>query len=166
MADKSAGMIADLETLVTSAVTEVFGTMLSLEARLSPPPANPDDWGADVAGSVGFTGPVTGVVYSYTSNRFARRITATLLGLLDSEIEGDEMVNDALGEVANMLVGYIKSRLCDRGLACVLTVPSVVRGRHLSVAAVSSTEKHVFHFQVENNHMLVEVHLKPNGKSG
>ena len=139
--------------------------MLNLQARLTSGPPDGKVWSADVAGSVGFTGPVTGVVYSYTSNPFARRITATLLGLLDSEIEGDEMVNDALGEVANMLVGYIKSRLCDQGLPCVLTVPSVVRGAHLSVAAVNSTEKRVFHFKVENEHLLVEVHLKPNGNA-
>jgi chemotaxis protein CheX len=157
-------MIADLEALVTSAVTEVFGTMLSLQARLSSVPKSPDGWNAEVAGSVGFTGPITGVVYSYTSLPFARRITATLLGIQEWEIEGDEMVNDAIGEVANMLVGYIKSRLCDRGMPCVLTVPSVVRGGHLSVAAVSSTEKRVFHFEAESDHLLVEVHLKPNGK--
>ena len=74
---------------------------------------------AHVAGVVGFIGKLSGVVYVYTTQSFARRITATLLGLKNSEVEEGEMVNDAMGEMANMLVGQMKSRLTDRGIPCV-----------------------------------------------
>src|SRR5208283_2265639 len=114
-------MIEDLDELVTSAVTDLFTTMLGMKmvpVALEPGAANGDTY---VAGSVGFIGRLSGVVYIYTTLRFATDITATLLGMEQGEVKEDEMINDAMGEMANMLVGQMKSRLSDRGLPCVLT---------------------------------------------
>jgi len=92
---------------------------------------------------------------------FARHITGTLLGLTEQEVEGDEMINDAMGEMANMLVGQMKSRLSDRGMPCVLTIPSVVRGSQLSIEAITSTERHIFCYKAANYRILVEFLVKP-----
>ena len=56
-----------------------------------------------------------------------------MLGISESEVDAGEMVTDAIGELSNMVAGYVKSRLCDSGLPCTLTIPSVVRGQELSV---------------------------------
>jgi chemotaxis protein CheX len=158
-------MIADLDQLVTSAVTEVFSTMLGM--NMQPAPINGEEGNSEthVAGAVGFVGRVSGVVYVFTGLSFARRITATFLGITEAEIEGDEMINDAMGEMANMLVGHMKSRISDRGMACVLTIPSVVRGSHFSVEATTSTEGHVFSFVSGANRIFVQFLLKP-GEAG
>jgi chemotaxis protein CheX len=71
------------------------------------------------------------------------------------------MVNDAIGELANMTVGHMKSRLSDRGMPCVLTIPSVVRGRQLSIEPVSSTERRLFVFRCNDNQLVLEVFIKP-----
>jgi chemotaxis protein CheX len=155
-------MIENLDDLITSAVLEFFGTMLNMNTKPVVPKAADVNGEMHVAGSVGFTGMVTGVVYTHTTLAFARRITSTLLGITDAEIEGDDMVNDAVGEMANMLVGQVKSRLCDRGQTCVLTVPSVVRGRSLRVEPIRSTERHVYAFEAEGNHIFIEAFVKPN----
>jgi len=158
-------MIADLEGLVTGAVTELFSTMLSmnmLPASLEPGFGNGE---AHIAGAVGFVGKLSGMVYVFTTVSFARRITATLLGLQEAEIEGDEMINDAMGEMANMLVGQMKSQLSDRGMPCVLTIPSVVRGSNFSVEATTSTEGHIFSFVSGENRIFIQVLLKPSEAS-
>ena len=152
-------MIDDLDELVTSAVTELFGTMLRMQMRPVPVQAGFGNDETHVAGVVGFIGKLSGVVYVYTTQSFARRITGTFLGLKDPEI-GGEMVNDAIGELANMLVGQMKSRLTDRGIPCVLTIPSVVRGSHFSVEAISSTEGHVFSYEAEGNRIFIHFLLK------
>jgi chemotaxis protein CheX len=154
-------MIDDLDELVTSAVTELFDTMLGMKMLAVPvqPGFGSDE--AHVAGVVGFVGKLGGVVYVYTTKSFARHITATLLGLKDTEIAGSEMVNDAMGEMANMLVGQMKSRLTDRGIACVLTIPSVVRGSHFSVEATTSIEGHIFNFASGENRVFIQFLLKP-----
>ncbi len=153
-------MIEDLEQLVTSAVTEVMTTMMSFKVQATKEGINFTNGEGHIASAVGFIGKTTGVVYLYASDAFARAMTCRLLGLELSDIDGDEMVNDAMGEMANMVVGHIKSRLVDRGLACVLTIPSIIRGSSFSVEPVSSAERRVFFFNCDHERLGVEVMLK------
>lgn len=154
-------MIDDLDELVGSAVTKLFGTMLGMQMRPVPVTDGFDDGETHVAGVVGFIGKLNGVVYVYTTQTFAHRITSILLGLDPAEVTPGEMVNDAMGEVANMLVGQMKSRLTDRGIPCVLTIPSVVRGSHFSVEAITTTEGHIFSYQAEGNRIFIQFLLQP-----
>lgn len=153
-------MIEDLEHLVGSAVTEVMTTMMSFRVRQTTDAINFTNGEGHIASAVGFIGKTTGVVYLYASDKFARQMTCRLLGLEDSDIDGDEMVNDAMGELANMVVGHIKSRLVDRGLACVLTIPSIIRGSSFSIEPVSSAERRVYFFDCDQSRLGVEVMLK------
>lgn len=153
-------MIEDLEHLVGSAVTEVMTTMMSFRVQQTPNTINFANGEGHVASAVGFIGKTTGVIYLYASDTFARQMTCRLLGLQDSDIEGDEMVNDAMGELANMVVGHIKSRLVDRGLACVLTIPSIIRGSSFSIEPVSSAERRVYFYDCDRSRLGVEVMLK------
>jgi chemotaxis protein CheX len=161
MADARLYMIADLEGLVTGAVTEVFKTMLGMTMLPAPLEAGFGNGETHVAGAVGFVGRLSGVVYVFTTLSFARRITATFLGLQESEIGGDEMINDAMGEMANMVVGHMKSRISDRGMPCVLTIPSVLRGSHFSVEATSAVEGHIFNFVFGENRVFIQFLMKP-----
>ena len=158
-------MIADLEGLVTGAVREVFSTMLSMDMLPAPLESGFGNGETHVAGAVGFVGRLSGMVYVFTTVSFARRITATFLGLQESEIEGDEMINDAMGEMANMLVGHMKSRISDRGMPCVLTIPSLVRGSHFSVEATTSTEGHFYSFACGENRIFVQFLSKASDTS-
>jgi chemotaxis protein CheX len=166
-------MIEDMATLVTAAVTEVFSTMLSYSINSSTSASLPNAGSSNgssmhVAGGVGFGGDVTGVVYIVVTTDFAREITCRLLGIGDGDIDGESMVNDAIGELANMVVGQIKSRLCDRGMPCVLTIPSIVRGSNFSVEGCSTDEHEAYRFLCANQQLSVEILVKPstNGKNG
>ena len=114
--------------LVQAGVARVFDTMLSLKVE----PAGAQDVRASgeplVAAAVGFVGDVNGVVFIHVSADFARKLARRMLSLADAEPEGDEMVNDVLGELGNMIVGSVKSALCDSGARCMLAIPSIVRG--------------------------------------
>ena len=154
-------MIGDLKDLVSSAVTELFSTMLGMKMQPVPLESGFGNGETHVAGAVGFVGRLSGVVYLFTTLSFGRQITATLLHLDPGEEVADEMINDAMGEMANMLVGHLKSRIADRGMPCVLTIPSVVRGSHFSVEAISSTEGHVAAFAAGENRLFIQILLKP-----
>jgi chemotaxis protein CheX len=153
-------MIENIGTLVTSAVTEVFGTMLSMQMLAMPVEDCVFSGEAQIASAVGFTGQVSGVVYLYTTSRFAGRITRGLIGMDDSEAATEEMVNDAMGEIANMVVGHFKSRLVDRGIMCVMTIPSIVRGSQFGIEAVSQTDVSRLGFRNNNNFLLVELLIR------
>jgi chemotaxis protein CheX len=156
-------MIEDLEQLIGLSVREVFGTMLDLSVQPEALGTVVTNGEPHIASSVGFIGRLTGVVYLYCTTSFARRVTSGFLGLTETEIEGEEMVNDAMGELGNMVVGHLKSRLSDRGIPCSLTIPSIVRGKHFSIEPVSSTERHIFSFRCGTNQLIVEVLIKPVG---
>ncbi len=155
-------MIDQLDELVTQAVARAFDTMLNV--KVAPETSDATLWNGEphVAGSVGFIGKLTGVVYIYSSATFAREITGQLLGLKIEEIEGEEMVNDAIGELTNMVVGQIKSQLSDRGMPCVLTIPSIVRGSQFVVESMSSTTRRFNTFKCGNHRLGVETLIKPS----
>jgi hypothetical protein len=58
-------MIDDMDHLVSSAVASVFGTMLNLPVDEESESAPVVENEAQIAGSVGFIGVVTGVVFIY-----------------------------------------------------------------------------------------------------
>jgi chemotaxis protein CheX len=153
-------MIDYLDSLLRSAAQEVFTTMLSFKVDFEPSTAIADNGKAQVAGSIGFTGKFNGVVYMLTSASLARQFTSNLLGLSDHEIEGDEMVNDAIGELTNMLSGYMKSRLCDKGFSCVMSIPTVLRGRSLQFEPISHTDRCAVSFRCGAESVLMGVIIK------
>jgi chemotaxis protein CheX len=153
-------MIRDIEQLVDTSVAEVFGTMLAYRVQREPLGSAVGNSEPLIASSVGFIGRLSGVVFLYSTHSFALNMTSRLLGISQSEIETDEMVNDAMGELANMVVGIIKSRLSDRGMPCVLTIPSIVRGIHLKIQPVSSAERKFLTFRCNDGQLVVELMIK------
>jgi chemotaxis protein CheX len=119
----------DLRRIVTQSADSVFRTMLSIE--LAPGEA-PEPVGAasgrHIVGMVGLAGAVMGNVSLLVSREFAREMTAAMLGVEAGDIDDEEAVNDVIGEVCNMVGGDLKSRLCDAGLGCSLSIPSITCG--------------------------------------
>jgi chemotaxis protein CheX len=152
--------IDELTDMARHAVKEVFQSMLSMDlVEDAPSPLDPDP-GGEIAGSVGFIGATNGVIYVYSGMAFARLITSRMLGLSLEEVDGDEMINDAMGELSNMVGGYVKSRLCDNGSTCTLTIPSIVRGQRLSIEGVAQVTRKIAGFRDGNNRLLAELLIK------
>jgi chemotaxis protein CheX len=153
---------ADLEKILELAADTVFSTMLNFKVEFQTLDGSFFDGQDHVAGTVGITGAFTGMIYFYANAQFARKMTCSLLGMRDHEIEGNEMVNDAIGELTNMLAGYIKSRLDNSGLKCVMTIPTVVRGRDFKITPVSGVVRKTVFFRSDGGKVMVEALLKPN----
>jgi chemotaxis protein CheX len=154
-------MIDVLEDLVKGAVSEVFSTMLSIKTEADPSLKLLSTTEPHIASSVGFIGQVTGVVFIYSNDSFAKVITSRMLGMDPKEVDSEEIVNDSMGELGNMVVGHIKSRLCDRGMSCVLTIPSIVRGTQFSIQPVTSATRIVMGFRCDaKNQLAIELLLK------
>jgi len=152
--------IEQLEKLTREAVPKVFEGMLSMQVTAVAPPPLPEDPNGQLLASVGFTGDATGIVFLYLSMTFAREITGQILGIPATEVDQDEMVADAMGELSNQVAGYVKSRLCTNGKACMLTIPSVVRGQRMSVERPSAFIRRVIGFQNSHHVLWAEVILK------
>jgi chemotaxis protein CheX len=154
--------IEQIVELTSKAVPEVFQVMLSMDLNTVDPAVTPLDPAGEIVGSVGFTGEATGIVCLYASLNFAKTIASRMLGIEIAQVEGDEMVNDAFGELSNMVVGHVKSRLCDAGLPCTLTIPSIVRGENVRVEGSSQVGRRIIGFRNCEHYLLAEVLVKQN----
>ena len=152
--------IAQMEELTAEAVGNVFQCMLSMEVAMEPPMPLADEGQGQIVGSVGFVGKATGIIYLNAGVHFAKVITSRMLGIPEAEIDEGEMVSDAFGELCNMVVGRVKSRLCDKGWSCTLTIPSIVRGQRMTVENSPQVEKKIIGFRSGDYHLLVDLLLK------
>jgi len=153
----------DLRGFISGAMNEVFDTMLSMNIELADEGVHGNVGGERIVGSVGFAGKAVGSVSVQVNEAFARSITAAMLGMEECEIEGDEDVHDAIGELSNMVGGGLKSHLCDQGLTCDLTIPSVTTGSDFGMEIKGWERKESLVFRHHEQLALVNVYIKANG---
>jgi len=153
----------DLRGFVAGAMDEVFDTMLSMNIELADEGVQADVDGERIVGSVGFAGKAVGSVSIQVNEAFARQITAAMLGMEEDEIEGDEEVHDVIGELSNMVGGDLKSRLCDEGLNCDLSIPSITKGSDFRTEIKGWDRHESLVFRHQEQFALVNVYVKRNG---
>jgi len=156
---------------INRAVRDVFKTMLGREPELvssttdgrrGGPALGADVTRPHIVGTVGFIGEANGLIYLYLDLDFARLCTGHLLGMSGEEIDeaGDEVINDAIGEITNMTVGSFKNGLCDAGYSCKLTIPSIVRGSNFSIEPISSASRQIYYFGCGGHRMVADILMK------
>lgn len=118
-------------------VPEVLQTMVGLSATPGkgvenyPQPSKLNG----VTGAIGLSGKVNGIVYTAYSENLGKHVTEKILGGSASEQD----ISDVIAELTNMITGNLKSRLCDLGFNCALSIPSVMRGDGITVSAKNAT---------------------------
>ena len=150
----------DLEMFVTTAVEDVFDTMLSMEISRIPLDEALPNRGPQIVGTVNLAGAILGNVNAHFSDQFAYVITAAMLGMAVEDIDSTEEVHDVIGEVCNMVGGNLKSRLCDSGLTCELSIPSITAGSDLRIESKGWQRHERYGFQNHGDSALVEVFMK------
>lgn len=154
------GPIAEARRYLSRHVQVVFDTMVAMEAVASEGEESPQP-GERVSGSVGFAGEnVNGALYLHLSAPFAQTMAGAMLGLSPAELSGEAEVNDAVGEVANMLTGGLKSWLCDAGFPCSVSTPAIIRGASFAVETPPGVQRALLAFDCSGERVAVEMHLK------
>ena len=156
-----AGKLSDIDwkPLVNKSIQGFFDTMLSMPMQEVDTSKLEAPTNERIVGSVSFAGEATGVVCIVVSTEFAKMITSTMLGMDPKEVEDGESVNDVIGEVSNMVGGNIKSNLCDAGFPCVLSIPSITRGRSFHIESTSDSRCINMAFQHKEPSSLVWVNI-------
>ncbi len=155
-----------IQQAIIRAVENVCSTMLKqkagFEEKLVDQDQNRFKSQAHIFGCVGFVGKIDGMVYLCISDDFAVNSAAAMLGMSTAEVlaEGDAVIKDVIGEITNMTVGGFKNALCDKGFPCKLTLPTIVRGENLSVAAMKSCARHIFRFECAGHCLIADIQIK------
>jgi len=144
---------------VINATREVFSTMVMMEVVDSFPLKEPvSRFKCSITGMVGFAGTYSGVISIHCPVDLALKVTSNMLGIDCDEVNED--LNDAIGEIANMLGGSVKQVLSKGGLDVKLSIPTVISGEDYTVNSLSDNDCVVVPFAVEGYTLLVGITLK------
>jgi len=150
----------DIISSTGDTVVELFDKMLSMELEFADAESVQIEDGSSHVGSLNFAGEVNGCISVQISDRFARIITATMLGIKEKDIEGSEQVKDVVGEISNIVGGNLKGAFCDSGLECEVSPPSITAGNDFKIETLNMDRYERYAFQYENYTIFVEVCVK------
>jgi chemotaxis protein CheX len=118
------------DTVIDSA-REVFETMIFMDVETNNE-ACPTITGTALLGSITFKGSLEGCLTVCVSQSCAERIAKNMLGMDTEEKLSINETCDAIGEVANMVMGSIKTRIQDVYTNIEVSIPSVIMGREMT----------------------------------
>jgi len=139
------------DTLLDAA-KEVFETMIFMD--LQPGGSDQHVEGEALMATITFKNSIEGCLAIGTSMECARAIAQNMLGLEPGANLSAEEVYDATGEVANMVMGSLKSRLTDAYKDIQVSIPSVVKGHELFSSLGDGSERVSVKVNIEDTHMM------------
>lgn len=110
-----------------------------------------------ITGMVGLAGTHRGVLAVHLPNNVAMAITSSFLGMEITEVNED--VQDAIGEIANMLGGDLKTFLSDKGKDIQLSLPSTIAGEEYTFMSQADADVVIVPFAAPEGKFFVEVEL-------
>lgn len=149
----------ELASFVIAATKEVFKTMVMMELEDHYPLSEPvSRLHCSITGMVGLAGKYSGILSIHCPQTLALSITSNMLGMDVDEVGED--VNDALGEIANMLGGHVKQVLSKGGLDLNLSIPTVISGENYSVNCMADKDCVIIPFSWNGDRFLVGLNLR------
>ncbi len=149
----------ELSESIISSTIEIFESMLMMDAKAGDPlDEEVKTFRCSVSGIVGLAGTHKGMLSIHIPETVAMAITASFIGMDVDEINED--VKDAIGELANMLAGSIKSALSENGKDIQISIPSAIHGQEYSIECLAESDWVIVPFQIPPGEFLVELQLK------
>ena len=150
---------AKITEMVRSATQEVFQTMLSMEAE---PGESYMEQGTSesydgLVALVGIAGKWTGMGSIYCTAELAMRVTSVMFMAEETSVNLE--VLDAMSELANMIVGNVKSMLESELGPLGLSIPTVIYGRNYRALSGGARERLVVPFLCESHRIEVKICL-------
>ena len=131
---------------------EVFETMIFMDLEEFTEPDRRVE-GDALLGSITFKGSYKGCLSIYCGVPCAKTIAVNMLGMEPDEEISQADINDAIGEVTNMVMGGVKSRLQGNLGNVDVSIPSVVSGRKLENSLGDGANKILVKVNIEDEHI-------------
>ncbi len=147
------------DKLIESTI-EIFTGMVMMEIAVAGVPlAKLGPLKKSITGMVGLAGTHKGVLAVHFPQEVALAVTSNFLGMDVEEVNED--VQDAIGEIANMLGGNLKTILSDRGKDIQLSLPSTIFGDEYAFSSQAEGDQVILPFKAPAGLFYVEVELEP-----
>ncbi len=117
-----------IERYIIDAVLEVFATMIFIDIKSGDAMTGQDDSiDSNLTSMIGLAGDLQGVLAVHCPESAALGISGAMLGMTIDAINDD--VLDAIGEIANMVAGGLKTSLDGDNITTELAIPTTVLGK-------------------------------------
>lgn len=134
----SSSLDQDMGRCIVKATCDVFRTMMNVKVIAGEAVVEKAQIRrAEVIGSIGVAGFLTGSISLFLPKSLAKRAVAAMLMMDPAENIGDNELVDAIGELTNMVGGNIKTELFQKAPLFDISVPSVYIGDDLHRRTVS-----------------------------
>jgi chemotaxis protein CheX len=149
----------DFHAKIVEVTKEIFETMIMMDVTPGQPLAeHVSKFNCSLSAMVGFAGFKQGNLTIHTPEKVAIGITQSFLGTEIEEINED--VQDAMGELANMIAGSLKPAISNDGKNVELSLPSVVYGKEYTMIVVAKADWIIVPFTVSYGQFLVGLEFK------
>lgn len=147
----------NLQESIVTTTKDVFSGMLFMEVTPEDPLEPGLTYVNSISGIVGFGGGAKGMLAVHTPEEVAKTITGGFLGIMVEEINDE--VQDAIGELTNMLAGSVKLSLSENSSDIRLSIPSIISGDSYTVNAPDNGQGLIIPFTIPQGRFYVEFHL-------
>lgn len=149
------------EDILFNATKEVFETMIFMDVE--PCPDCITIQGDSLLGSITFTGDIEGCMAICCDSKCAASVARNMLAMDDGDEISSEDIRDAMGEIANMVMGSIKARLMKETLSNLdMSVPSVITGTSLTTSLGEKAREIVKAAYIEENFVQLTFQYRTN----
>ena len=122
---------------IESTLVETFEAMMAMTLEVVPSETPGRPHGNRMVSTVHFSGEVVAVMNLHLSETLARSVTAAIRGIGVDQIESIDQVKEAVGEVAAIAAGNLKTEFHDVGLTCLTSAPSITSGGDFTIDPVA-----------------------------
>jgi chemotaxis protein CheX len=148
---------------IADATQEIFSSMIMLDVVPGEPFQRDDNKLLNgISGIIGLAGEVKGLLAIHLPNKAAVEVTTAFLGMDVEDV--DEDVCDAIGELANMLGGSIKTILDPGGSKVQISMPSAIHGEEYAVDCLTNAESVAVPFTFNDQTFMVELQISENNQ--
>jgi chemotaxis protein CheX len=140
------------------ATTDVLKTMAMLEPTAGNPYLKKGNQAkGDVSGIIGMTGSARGSLALSFSKNSILKIVSNMLGENYTMINNE--VQDAVGEITNMISGVARKKMESQGFNISAAIPTVVAGKDHAILHVLGGPSIIIPFETENGPFFIDVCL-------
>jgi len=137
------------QTMIKSSLwestSEAFETMIMLPIEETGAPENELDTSESLIGSITFTGNLQGAVNVYCHQDVGVKIAKSMLMAGENETLDESEILDAIGEIVNLVIGGLKSRIQDSVDDLDISIPTVLKGKNIrTVGKAAKTSVEIF----------------------
>lgn len=155
-------MLLAMTDPLSRAVLKAFQTMLNIPLEARRAGAMEPIETEHILTEVAFAGKATGHASLRLTSASANYAAGKLLGMTVEEVEASGVLDDAIGELTNIVVGNFKSNLCDAGLNCKLSPPKISRTGEFKLQANGGLAERLG-FIAPNVVLFVDIRVNPWG---